>query len=113
MRRGWMISATENVNSLPNHADIAKLITKAWEKPMKIIKFYEYIKQRNINDNTIVALKALTTFQHYLLRGPTDVVQPYRHESLPIDLLAQLHAVWDDIRKEKKTSSSVIGKRFE
>lgn len=110
MYRDCIICATENVNTPPRRSDVEKLIQKAWLKPAKIFKFYKHIMERDIQSFTIVALKACTTFQHYIFRGPIDVIQPYQHDDLPQEFLIELHKKWVKISETKEIHKGVMNK---
>eukprot|EP01022_Parablepharisma_sp_SALTPOND_P026789 TRINITY_DN64920_c1_g1_i1.p1 TRINITY_DN64920_c1_g1~~TRINITY_DN64920_c1_g1_i1.p1 ORF type:complete len:928 (-),score=42.57 TRINITY_DN64920_c1_g1_i1:2399-5182(-) len=104
--KGWVISATENIDTEPKHKYVRKLITKAWEKPEKIIKFYTALSEREIAQNTVVGLKACITLQHYLYHGPITTMQPQQNPELPLIILASLRAGWENICMIKEVSTS-------
>lgn len=68
--KGWIIYATENSTLPPRIQYIAKLILKAWRKPDKISKFYNWLMERGFEQNTIIALKTLCLIHKYILWGP-------------------------------------------
>ncbi len=105
--RGWVIGATENVDTEPKQKYILWLITKALEKPHKVIKFYEELKSRDIKSNTVIALKACTVVQHYIYNGSRTSIRPQQAPDLPLALLASLRAAWDSISGSHVADPSV------
>ena len=61
---------------------------------MKISKFYKNIRERRIDVNIIIALKACITIEYYFLYGPYDVVKPYKNIDLPRIVLKYIHESW-------------------
>ena len=106
INRGWIFAATEDINTPPRRNEVESLIKKAWQKPSKIHKFYIHIKQREILTNTIVAIKACITLQHYFYRGPANVFIPFQHENLPVELLPDLYKNWVNINEKKEINKT-------
>jgi hypothetical protein len=90
-----VISATENIDTEPKHKYVRKLINKAWEKPAKIIKLYRSLQEREWNSNTVIALKACVTLQHYFYHGPIETIEPPQDRELPRTFLRAFHARWE------------------
>lgn len=95
--KGWVISATENVDAAVSDKYVKKLIGKAWEKPEKIIKFYRALDDRIRDVNTLITLKSCITLQRYLFSGPADVICPLQDPEYPLRLLESAHTTWERI----------------
>lgn len=100
--------AIENANTPPKRSEVEKLIQKAWLKPNKIYRFYQILKEKDIFSNTVIALKACTVIQHYIYRGPSDVVQPNQYNDLPLTLVTEFHKKWAKIEETKEINKAVI-----
>lgn len=106
--RGWVTSATESIDTEPKHKYVRKLITKAWEKPQKVIKFYEELKSRDIMKNTVIALKACITIQHYIYNGSKACIRPQQNPELPLTLLCSLRSSWENICMSHESNPYVL-----
>jgi hypothetical protein len=103
---GWVVAATESIDCSPPQRYIKKLVAKAWEKPFKIIKFYDSIKARNTTNNTVIALKSLHLFHQYIIYGPNATIFPLQDNERPIHWISQIISSWEKIRSIKEKSTT-------
>ncbi len=92
---GWVLATTENKDSEPDRICLGKLLRKAWDKKIKISKFYDNLKKRLVRPNTVVTLKALIVLQRYFLNGPPDALTPLINPMQSKQLLAFVARLWD------------------
>jgi len=104
--KGWVISATENIDTEPKHKYVRKLITKAWEKPDKIIKFYTEILDREIIKNTVITLKSCITLLQYIFHGPIKSIHPDQNAELPLITVRTIRADWENILMTHEPNSA-------
>lgn len=93
---GWVLAATENKDSEPDKLSMAKLLRKAWDKRIKISKFYDNLKKRLVRPNTVVTLKALIVLQKYFIHGPPDALAPIINPTQPKDFLFFADNMWGE-----------------
>jgi len=90
--KSWVDNATSLNDTMPEMKYVEKLISKAWQKPAKIGKFYHFLTLRPLN-LTIVAIKSMILFHKYLVYGPKEVLSiraANNHEKL----LSQIEEIW-------------------
>lgn len=90
--KSWVENATSLNDTMPEMKYVEKLISKAWQKPGKIGKFYHFLTLRPVN-LTIVAIKALILFHKYLIFGPKEVLS-IRSANNHEKLLSQIEEIW-------------------
>jgi len=98
--RGWVIALTRSNDEEFDTVQMSKLIRKVWMNPMKAVRFYKYLKKRDITSNIIITLQACLSIQYYFLYGPYEVHQPYKHSEVPIAILSLINTTWSQILKK-------------
>ena len=102
-----MVAATESIDCSPPQKYIKKLVAKAWEKPFKIIRFYDIIKARKSTNNTVIALKSLHLFHQYIIYGPNAAIFPLQDNERALLFISQIISTWEKIRNLKEKSTSI------
>jgi len=93
------------------------ILTKAWKKREKIIKFYKELSNQQIHYISIVALKTIYLLHQYFLNGPPEVLT---QDNFNVDeFITDLNGVWakrcelndydeEDLMKNELVSKVII-----
>jgi hypothetical protein len=71
----WILKLiNENLDTFPKLKYMKLLIAKAWNKRMKISKFYLYLLAKPIHYHSNIALKLLYVLHYYIFYGPNQAI---------------------------------------
>jgi len=96
--RSWVRNAVLDDFSPPNPDCLTKLLSKAWNKPHKIPKFFSAFYKLPFS-RTLPVVKSLLVLHFYLFKGPSSLEQLY-YEGVR-KVLDRCEALWTPATREK------------
>lgn len=96
--RSWVRNAVLDDFFPPNPDCMTKLLSKAWNKPHKIPKFFSSFYKLPFN-RTLPVIKSLLVLHCYLFKGPSSLAQMY-YEGVH-KVLDRCEALWAPATREK------------